>query len=184
MNLNTFVNDLASYIDSDKVETNVFQAIHQTLSSFKDQSILECAICYRAHIITECKDTCKDTPLKPLKSNNIRCVGCNSVISDAISFTEAKTGPAGASIGDLGSKIVELFDSRSGKALDDEVFPALVALLQRDPDGSIKIKHDNLCTRLEDKNYDLIVKSLIAFISTIRCDNSSCDHQSKLQCSC
>eukprot|EP01083_Nonionella_stella_P152354 488215_1 len=172
MKQNTFINALASSLD-DNVPTNVLQVIHQTLSSFEAQSIFECTICYRLHI-TECKDT----------HNTIRCVGCNSVISCAEYKTEPSLARAQEQDEVLGSNIVNLFDSRAGKALDHKVFPSLMVLLQRYSEGLIKIKHDNYCTRLADKNYDLIVKSLIAFISTIRCDNASCDHKSKLQCPC
>eukprot|EP01083_Nonionella_stella_P066811 176256_1 len=172
MKQNTFINALASSLD-DNVPTNVLQVIHQTLSSFEAQSIFECTICYRLHI-TECKDT----------HNTIRCVGCNSVISCAEYKTEPSLARAQEQDEVLGSNIVNLFDSRAGKALDHKVFPSLMVLLQRYSEGLIKIKHDNYCTRLADKNYDLIVKSLIAFISTICCDNARCDDKSMLQCPC
>eukprot|EP01083_Nonionella_stella_P066812 176260_1 len=181
MKQETFVNDLASYLDCSELPTKVLQTIHQTISSFEDQSMIECTTCYRVFVATECKDT-------SLQSDHMRCVGCNSVISTAISSspTEYKTEPSSThgSVEELGSEIVKLFDSRAGKALDDTVFPALVSLLQHDTEGVMKINHCNYSTRLADKNYDLIVKSLIAFISTIRCDNASCDHKSKLQCPC
>eukprot|EP01083_Nonionella_stella_P079973 219527_1 len=174
---NTFVSGLTSYLDDDKVPTEVLQIVHQTLSSFKDQSIFQCKICYRISVTTECKDT-------PSKSNNIRCRGCNCIVSTAKPSEEKEESSTQVIVEDLGNKIVKLFDSRSGKALDDEVFPELMALLQHDAEGLTKIKRDNYCARLKDKDYDMIVKSLIAFVSTIDCDNASCDHKPKLQCSC
>eukprot|EP01083_Nonionella_stella_P103205 294579_1 len=168
MKRNVFVNDLA-----DEVPTDILQIVHQTILSFKDQSVFECRTCYRIYVTTECKDNA-------LKSNNIRCVGCNTFVS-----TEYKTEPSSthayAHVEDLGSKIVKLFDSRSGKPLDDAVFPSLVSLLQRDPEGLIKMKRDNYCTRLKDKDYDMIIKSLIVFISTICCDNPSCETCDQMQ---
>eukprot|EP01083_Nonionella_stella_P284087 966953_1 len=154
---NTFVNDLTSCLNHDKAPTDdVLTIVHRTLSSFQDQSIFECKICYRIQIATECKDT-------PIRSNKIRCVGCNSVVSTVIASAECKTeSPSVHAQGEaIGTKIVKLFDSRSDKSLDT-VFPALMALLQdTDRDALISIKHDNYRTCLENKSYDMIVKSFI-----------------------
>ena len=60
----------------------------------------------------------------------------------------------------------------------------LVQTYKETPSEIIKLKYDNYKTALNDKTYDQVLKSFIAWAITLKCRNLRCDGQLKLSCFC